>query len=99
MPAHNHHDHLPKLQKVRSAFIIGISLNLLFVIIEVVAGLTIHSLSLIADAGHNFADVISLGLAFFAFRLQKIPSTEQFTYGYQKTTILVALFNAVLLLV
>lgn len=73
-------------------------LNFLFVVIETVIGLSIHSLSLLSDAGHNLADVASLALSLLAFRLMKVRSNEKYTYGYKKTTILVALFNAAVLL-
>ena len=95
---HDHHHHSVNLENVNSAFIVGIILNLLFVVIEVIAGLNIHSLSLLSDAGHNLADVASLALSLFALKMLKIKPTDQYTYGYKKTTILVALFNAVLLL-
>lgn len=99
----HHHDehhshHAVPLKGINTAFIIGISLNFLFVIIEVIAGLFIHSLSLLSDAGHNLADVASLALSLIAFRLVKVKPNEKFTYGYSKTTILVALFNAMVLM-
>ena len=83
--------------KVNTAFIVGISLNFLFVVIEAVAGLIIHSLSLLSDAGHNLADVVALALSLLAFRLLKVKSNEQFTYGFRKTSVLVAMFNAMVL--
>src|SRR5450432_4316311 len=92
--AHHHHDHSVTLTNVTSAFIIGIVLNFAFVVIEVVVGLFIHSLSLLSDAGHNLADVASLSLSLMAIGLLKVKPTEKYTYGYKKTTILVALFNA-----
>jgi cobalt-zinc-cadmium efflux system protein len=94
----HHHDHAVTLTSVNTAFIIGIVLNFLFVIIEVVAGFITHSLSLLSDAGHNLADVAALGLSLLAFKLLKVRSTKDFTYGYRKTSILVALFNAMVLL-
>ena len=81
------------------AFIVGIALNFLFVIIEVIVGLSIHSLSLLSDAGHNLADVGSLALSLLAIRMSKVKPNTKYTYGYKKTTILVALLNAVVLLV
>lgn len=100
--AHNHdhhgHSHSVSPGQVNNAFRIGIALNLLFVIIEVFAGLNIHSLSLLSDAGHNLADVASLALSLFALRMLKVKPSDKYTYGYKKTTILVALFNAVILL-
>ena len=97
---HGHaHSHAVELKSVNAAFIIGIALNLGFVVVEAVAGLIIHSLSLLSDAGHNLADVASLALALFAFRMLKVKSNANYTYGYKKTTVLVALFNGAILLV
>ena len=98
--AHSHsHDHSVVLSNVNAAFVTGIVLNFLFVVVEVIAGLWIHSLSLLSDAGHNLADVGALALSLLAFRLLKVKPTDQYTYGFRKTSILVALFNAVVLLV
>ena len=77
----------------------GIIFNFLFVIIEVIAGLRINSLSLLSDAGHNLADVAALGLALLALRLSDVKPTDRYTYGLRKTSILVALLNAVVLLI
>jgi cobalt-zinc-cadmium efflux system protein len=100
---HNHNSHNHDLKgsqiKVNNAYIIGISLNLIFVVVEVVAGLVVNSLSLLSDAGHNLTDVVSLALSLLAFRLLSVRSNEQYTYGYRKTSILVALFNTMFLLV
>src|ERR1700759_5130141 len=93
-----HHHHPVNLTNVNRAFVIGIVLNFLFVIIEVVVGLSIKSLSLLSDAGHNLADVASLAMSLIAFRLMKVKPNERYTYGYKKTTILVALLNAAILL-
>ena len=95
----HHHDHTPKLDHLNAAFIIGIILNSLFVIIEVVVGLTSHSLSLLTDAGHNLSDVAGLALALLAFKLAKVNSTSQYTYGYKRSTIIVSFFNALVLFV
>ncbi len=97
---HGHsHGHIVALKDVNNAFIFGIVLNFVFVLIEVTAGFHIHSLSLLSDAGHNLADVGSLALSLLAFRLLKVKSNEKYTYGYRKTSILAALFNAMILLV
>lgn len=94
---HHHHDHTPKLDHLNTAFIIGIILNSAFVIIEVVAGLYIHSLSLLTDAGHNLSDVAGLALALLAFKLTKVTATDKYTYGYKRSTIIVSFFNALIL--
>lgn len=98
---HSHHDHshLAVLTNVNSAFVVGILLNSLFVVIEAVIGFSIHSLSLLSDAGHNLADVGSLALSLLAFRLLKVKANNKYTYGYRKTTIVAALFNAMILLI
>ena len=97
---HNHsHDHAPRLTNVGTAFVVGIVLNFLFVGVEVVMGLWVHSLSLLSDAGHNLADVASLALSLFALRMSRVKPTQQYTYGFKKSTVLAALFNAVVLLV
>ncbi|HYV94066.1 MAG TPA: cation diffusion facilitator family transporter [Chitinophagales bacterium] len=96
----HYHSHAPQpLTNVHRAFYIGIGLNLFFVLLEAIAGLAIHSLALISDAGHNLADVAGLALSLLSFRLLKVKSNQVYTYGYRKSTILVALLNAVVLLV
>jgi cobalt-zinc-cadmium efflux system protein len=94
---HHHHDHAPKLDHLNTAFIAGIILNSAFVIIEVIAGLATHSLSLLTDAGHNLSDVAGLALALLAFKLTKVNATDKFTYGYKRSTIIVSFFNALVL--
>ena len=93
------HSHAPVITSVNRAFVTGIVLNLAYVMIQVVMGLRINSLSLLSDAGHNFLDVAGLALAMIAFKLSKSKSTEKYTYGYRKSSILISLLNAVILLV
>ena len=95
---HHHHHGATEITSLNKAFVVGIILNLAYVIIQVVIGLRINSLSLLSDAGHNFLDVAGLALAMIAFRLAKSKSTEKYTYGYKKASILISLFNAVILL-
>jgi len=96
---HHHHDHTPKLDHLNTAFIVGIILNSAFVVLEVVFGLWSHSLSLLTDAGHNLSDVAGLALALLAFKLSKVGSTGQYTYGYKRSTIVVSFFNALVLFI
>jgi cobalt-zinc-cadmium efflux system protein len=95
---HHHHAHEHKSGTGR-AFAIGIALNVIFVLVEWVLGVTANSLSLIADATHNFSDVLALVLAWGAMALARRPPSTRFTYGLRGTTILAALGNAMLLLV
>lgn len=80
-----------------SAFAIAVSLNLVFVVAEAAAGLVSGSLALLADAGHNLGDVLSLLLAWGASVLASRPPSERFTYGLKSSSILAALANATLL--
>ena len=97
---HSHqHSHAINAESLNKAFIIGIVLNLAFVVREFAAGFWFDSLALLSDAGHNLSDVVSLVLALLAFRLAKVKANERYTYGYKKSTILVSLLNAVILLV
>jgi len=81
------------------AFAIGITLNLAFVILEVVYGVFAHSLALVADAGHNLGDVLGLLLAWCATFLARKAPTDRRTYGLRSSSILAALFNAIFLLI
>ncbi|PLX04515.1 MAG: cation transporter [Marinilabiliales bacterium] len=81
------------------AFIVGITLNIAFVIVEVFYGLMANSSALIADAGHNLSDVLSLIFAWFAIWLASKKPAGKYTYGFKKTTILISVLNALLLFV
>lgn len=96
---HEHHNHSTAVSNINRAFIIGIIINALYVLIEFSAGLYYDSLSLISDAGHNLSDVAALALALLAFRLAKVKASDKFTYGYRKSTILVSLVNSVVLFI
>jgi cobalt-zinc-cadmium efflux system protein len=95
---HGHHHHPPPADMGR-AFAIGVLLNTGFVAAEVAAGLWTGSLALLADAGHNLSDVLSLLLAWGATVLARRAPAGRRTYGLRKATILASLANAVLLLV
>ena len=97
---HSHlHGHNHTITSLNKAFIVGIVLNLVFVLVEFGAGFYFDSLALLSDAGHNLSDVVSLVLALLAFRLAKVKANSRYTYGYKKSTVLVSLLNAVILLV
>ncbi len=95
---HQHHHHSHEISDLNKRFILGIILNSLFVLVEAGSGFYYNSLALLSDAGHNLSDVASLLLALLAFRLAKIQPDTKYTYGYRKTTILVSLLNAIVLL-
>ncbi|WP_288354625.1 cation diffusion facilitator family transporter [uncultured Bacteroides sp.] len=97
---HSHaHAHHHAIESVSTTLIACILLNLLFVIVEAGIGFTYHSLGLLSDAGHNLSDVFSLLLSLFAIRMATRKANSHFTYGYKKSTVLVSLVNAVILLI
>jgi cobalt-zinc-cadmium efflux system protein len=110
---HDHHDHRQGHQHGHGhsarhshapaafgrAFAVGIALNTAYVVAEALYGVLANSLALVADAGHNFGDVLSLALAWFASSLARRAPSERYTYGLRSSSILAALSNAVVLLV
>ncbi len=95
---HGHsHNHAPA--SFGRAFFIGTLLNVGFVVVEAGYGIAVNSVALLADAGHNFSDVIGLLIAWGAATLSKRSPSTHYTYGLRRTSILAALFNAVFLLV
>lgn len=97
--SHQHnHDHHHQISNYNFAFAVGVVLNAIFVAIETGYGVAAGSLALIADAGHNLSDVLSLLLAWGAGKLATKPATEKRTYGFRKITIMASLVSAVFLL-
>jgi cobalt-zinc-cadmium efflux system protein len=94
--SHAHH-HYATLTTLNVSFSIAIALNFGFVLAEVVYGFMAHSVSLLSDAVHNFADVLGLLMSWGANILVKRRATQRYSYGYKKLTILAALANALLL--
>jgi cobalt-zinc-cadmium efflux system protein len=91
------HSHGHTASTHNKAFAIGIALNVIFVAIEIVFGLIANSSALLADAGHNASDVLSLIFAWSAAWLATRKPKGKYTYGLRKTTILVSILNAFLL--
>lgn len=96
--SHQHsHSHEPA--NYNRAFIISVTLNTSFVVIEAVYGILANSLALLADAGHNLSDVMGLLLAWGASILARRLPTARRTFGLRRSSILAALLNASFLLV
>lgn len=93
---HSHHHLTPGFNR---AFQVGVTLNVLFVVVEVIFGLASQSLALLTDAGHNLSDVLGLLLAWGAAVLATRKPSLHRTYGYSRATILASLASGLLLLV
>ncbi|TCS29348.1 cation diffusion facilitator family transporter [Acidomonas methanolica] len=93
---HHGHHHVPA--RFGAAFAVGMALNTIYIVGEVVWGLRAHALALLADAGHNLSDVLGLGVAWLTTVLARRSPSARFTYGLKRSTILSALGNAILIL-
>src|SRR5438876_1146522 len=91
------HDHGESLTGRR--LVLSIFLTLAFVAGEAIAGYFAHSLALLSDAGHNFADALALIISWYGIWIARKPSTQKRTFGYHRVGILAALVNAVSLVV
>lgn len=109
-PAHDHASHTHSHQHGQGghrhgpasydrAFAIGIPLNIVFIVAEVIYGFAANSLALLADAAHNVSDVLGLALAWGAVWLSRKAPTPKRTYGFGQSSILASLINSVVLLV
>jgi len=98
--AHEHrpsHAHEPA--HFSRAFALAAFLNVALVIAQVIYGVLADSVALLADAGHNFGDVLGLLLAWGAHAMASSLPTRRYTYGFQSASILAALLNSLILLV
>lgn len=78
---------------------LSIFITFVFVVGEAITGYFSHSLALMSDAGHNFADALALVFSWYGIWIAQRPSTAQRTFGYHRVGILAALVNAVSLVV
>ncbi|MFN0052554.1 MAG: cation diffusion facilitator family transporter [Planctomycetales bacterium] len=97
---HSNHAHAHSIPpgNLNRAFAIGVTLNVLFVVIEAVCGYVGGSMALLADAGHNASDVLGLLVAWGAAYLGRFAPSGRRTYGLRRSSILAALANALILL-
>src|SRR5215475_4631616 len=96
--AHGHaHSHAPK--DFGFTFAVVTALNVALVVLQITFGVLANSVALIADAGHNFGDVLGLLLAWGAHVMARAAPTRRYTYGFRSASILAAIANAVILLV
>jgi cobalt-zinc-cadmium efflux system protein len=96
-----HPDRRPdgEAERLGRALAFGTLLNLAFVAIEAGFGVASHSIALLADAGHNLGDVLGLAAALAGSRLARQRPSARYTYGWRSSSILAALFNAIILLI
>jgi cobalt-zinc-cadmium efflux system protein len=76
---------------------VALAINVALFLAEAVGGFLTGSLAVLADAGHLLSDVGSIILALIAARLATLPAAGQRTFGYQRSEVLAALVNGLLL--
>src|SRR3984957_10539592 len=78
---HDHsHDH-PPAPSMQGKLALAVTLNLVFVGVELAYDIIPNSVALIADAGHNLSDVLGLAATLVAAILATRPASGRFTYG------------------
>jgi len=78
---------------------VALAVNAGLLVAEAVGGVLTGSLAVLADAGHLLSDVGSIVLALLAARLAARPAAGRRTFGYQRSEVLAALVNGLLLVV
>lgn len=73
---------------------LSLGITLVFVVVEILAGVFANSLALLTDAAHNLTDVLALALTWWALWITTKPANSGKTYGYHRAGILVALVNS-----
>jgi len=97
--SHHGHDHVPTAHADRRWLLAALTLIVAFMIGEVVAGVSAHSLALFADAGHMLTDAAAIGLAVWAARVARLPPRGAFTYGFARVEVLAGQINGATLIV
>lgn len=99
--AHHNHYRSPaqsgRRNSLTRAFVWGIVLNMVYVVVEAVFGIATSSMGLISDAGHNLSDVASLVIALVAYKVASKKPTDRFTFGYSRATVEASVINALIL--
>ena len=78
---------------------LAIMLNVCITLAEAIGGIISGSMALLSDAAHNFSDVLSLIISYFASRLSKRKATERETFGFRRSEILAAFINSATLII
>jgi cobalt-zinc-cadmium efflux system protein len=93
-PPHHDHPQSSAISNIKVAFF----LNLSFTLLEIVGGLWTNSMAILSDALHDFGDSITLGLSWYLAKVSQKQSDEQFSYGYQRFSLLGALISSLILI-
>ncbi|MFN3943211.1 MAG: cation diffusion facilitator family transporter [Flavobacterium sp.] len=90
---------ITKHQVTSRNLVLSILLNIAITLSQIIGGIISGSLALISDAIHNFSDVVSLLLSFFAHKLSRKKASIQQTFGFKRAEIIAAFINASTLII
>ena len=95
MGIEEHHHHRKAGENLAFVFF----MNLAFNIIVIVGGLATNSMAILADCIHDMSDTISIAFAWLLERVAQKESTDSYSYGYQRFSILGAVIISVFVIV
>lgn len=90
-----HHHHKKAGENLAFVFF----MNLTFNIIVIIGGLATNSMAILSDCIHDLADTISIALAWFLERIAQKDSSDKYSYGYQRFSILGAVIISVFVII
>ena len=89
-----HHHHEVSGKNLGFAIVLNVAITLA----QAIGGIISGSMALLSDAAHNFSDVLSLIISYFANKLAKREATEKQTFGFRRSEILAAFINSATLI-
>lgn len=98
-PVAHHHTHIaqPDHKSQRKVMIAAV-ITASYMLVEIIGGLWVNSIALVADGVHMMTDAIALGVAWWGFYMSQKPADERMTFGFQRFQILTAFVNGFTLL-
>lgn len=86
------------MSSTRRGLFLSLVLTALFFAVELIVGLVIGSVAVVADAAHNFSAAAGVGIALLATIFASKPPTPRRTFGFLKAEMAAAWINGFLLL-
>ncbi len=98
-PVSHHHDHIGQTNhKNQRKVLIAAIITASYMLVEIIGGLWVNSIALVADGVHMLTDAMALAVAWWGYQMSQKPANERMTFGYQRFQILTAFVNGFTLL-
>ncbi|MGM0541074.1 MAG: cation diffusion facilitator family transporter [Pseudomonadota bacterium] len=98
-PVSHHHSHIVKPDRHnQKKILIAALITASYMLVEIIGGLWVNSIALVADGVHMMTDALALGVAWWGFYMSQKPATERMTFGFKRFQILTAFVNGFALL-